>query len=147
MFDELDKYENNDHFFFTATDALEKRCNAPAGKNGVYIVFTLKGGRIDMVYIGPSGKKLADGSISTSSDSLKDTLINGHQFGKIPRKQSWPIQILSQNIEALDVYWWVTYDEKYKDLPWDVECIILNKYLEIYGVLPKWNKKYPKKLY
>lgn len=29
MFDELIKYQNNNHFFFTAKEELENVCNAP----------------------------------------------------------------------------------------------------------------------
>ena len=146
MFDELNKYKINDHFFFTVTDALKDVCNAPTDKNGVYIIYSFKNGKIDVVYIGSSGKKLADGTIKTRKAGLggmKDRLVNGHQFGKISRKKSWPIQMLIENIEALDIYWWVTYDEKSKDCPLKIEDVILRKYLKIYGQLPKWNKKYP----
>ncbi|MDP9077613.1 MAG: hypothetical protein M3O71_09350 [Bacteroidota bacterium] len=144
MFDELNKYKINDHFFYQATDSLIEVCNAPADKSGVYLVYALEHGRIELVYIGSSGKKLPDGNIKTRVAGLggiKDRLVNGHHFGKTPRKKSWPIQMLSEDIHALDVYWWVTHDNKNKDCPLDVESIILEKYYEIYGGLPRWNKR------
>jgi hypothetical protein len=139
MFDELNKYRINDHFFFRATDVLKEVCNAPTNKNGIYIIYSLKKGRINLIYIGSSGKKLIDGSIKTRKTGLgglKDRLVNGYQskFGKIPGRKSWPIQMLIEDIEALDVYWWVTYDDDFKDCPQEVENLILNKYLEIYGI-------------
>jgi hypothetical protein len=45
-----------------------------------------------------------------------------------------------ENIEALDVYWWVTYDDAIRDIPRKVENSLLMKHLSIYGRLPKWNK-------
>ncbi len=50
MFDELTKYNNNNHFFFTEKEELENVCNAPKDKSGVYIVYELKNGRIELVY-------------------------------------------------------------------------------------------------
>ena len=61
MFDELRKYKNNNHFFFSEKDDLKSVCNAPKNKSGVYIVYELKNGKIEMVYIGSSGKVQNDG--------------------------------------------------------------------------------------
>ena len=142
MFDELNKYKETDHFFLNPTDALAEVCNAPSDKNGVYIVYTLKKGRVDLSYIGSSGKKLSDGSIKTRKGGIKDSLINGHQFGKLPRKKSWPIKMLCDDIEALDIYWWITCSNKYDDCPLTLENLLLRKYWDIHGRLPEWNKKF-----
>ena len=48
MFDELNKYKHNDHFFFKPTDNLNSVCNAPTDKSGVYIIYELKKGRIPL---------------------------------------------------------------------------------------------------
>ena len=56
MFDELDKYKSNGHFFFSADDELSTVCNAPKNGVGIYIVYALKGGKIELIYIGSSGK-------------------------------------------------------------------------------------------
>ncbi len=101
MFDELNKYKHNDHFFFKPTDSLTEVCNAPTDKSGVYIVYALKNGKIELIYIGKSGKIKQDGLMLTRKTGLggiKDRIINGHQFGKIPRRKSWPIQLFKENI-------------------------------------------------
>jgi len=144
MFDELDKYTQKNHFFFRSTDILKEVCNAPLDKDGVYLIYELKNGKIDLVYIGSSGKKLSDASIKTRIGGIRDRIINGHQFGKTPRKRSWPIKMLAENIEALDIYWWITYDDNFRDCPMQVEDTLLSNHLNIYGKLPRWNKKYPK---
>jgi hypothetical protein len=144
MFQELDKYLLKDHFFFTPTDLLKEVCNAPSNGNGVYLVYELKNGKVDLVYIGSSGKKLTDGTIKTRIEGIKDRIINGHQFGKIPRRKSWPIKMLAENIDALDIYWWITHDNNFKDRPMQVEDILLANYIDIYGRLPRWNKKAPR---
>ena len=144
MFDELIKYKQADHFFFKRTDNLRKVCNAPSDKSGVYIVYALKGGRIELIYIGCSGKMKADGTMfirKAQLGGMKDRIVNGHQFGKISRKFSWPAQMTLEGIEALDIYWYVTHDDKTNDCPRMLENKLLTAHLQIYGRPPKWNKE------
>lgn len=144
MFDELNKYEHHDHFFLKPQESLRKVCNAPTNQSGVYIVYALKNGKIELIYIGCSGKHLSDGSMfirKAGLGGIKDRIVNGHQFGKIPRRKSWIAQIEKEKIEALDVYWYATHNLKYSDCPRVLENSLLKKHLDIYGRLPKWNKE------
>ncbi|MBC8484551.1 MAG: hypothetical protein H8D45_00725 [Bacteroidetes bacterium] len=144
MFDELTKYKQKDHFFLKPDDKLKEVCNAPTDKSGVYIVFALKHGKIELIYIGRSGKMEKNGSIfirKAGLGGIKDRIVNGHQFGNIPRRNSWPNQMKIENIEALDIYWYVTHNDKYMDCPRILENILLQKHLDIYGKLPRWNNE------
>ena len=144
MFDELTKYKQNDHFFFKSGDSLRQVCNAPTDKSGIYIVYALKNGKIELIYIGRSGKIKKKGSMfirKAGLGGMKDRIVNGHQFGKTPRRISWPKQIEFEKIEALDVYWYVTHNDKYSDCPRILENKLLQKHLDIYGRLPKWNNE------
>ena len=144
MFDELQKYKQTNHFFFQATDKLREICNAPTDKSGVYLVYALKNGKIELIFIGSSGKLEKDGTIfirKTGLGGMKDRIVNGHQFGKVPRRISWIKQMIEEKIEALDVYWYVTHDYKFVDNPKEIEFKLLRKYSSIYGRLPKWNKE------
>jgi hypothetical protein len=144
MFDELTKYKEWDHFFFKPADQLGFVCNAPTNKSGVYIVFALKNGKIELVYIGRSGKIRKDGTMfvrKAGFGGIKDRIVNGHQFGKIPRKRSWPMRMLGEGIEALDVYWYVTHNDIYADCPRVMENRILQKHLTIHRQLPRWNNE------
>jgi hypothetical protein len=49
---------------------------------------------------------------------------------------------LLENIDALDIYWFVTFDTKHKDLPGFVESLLIQRFFEIHGKLPLWNKDY-----
>jgi CTP:phosphocholine cytidylyltransferase-like protein len=141
MFDELNKYKENDHFFFTAKDNLSTVCNAPTDKSGVYIVYALKNGKINLIYIGSSGEIKLDGTLFTRKagvGGLKERLVNGKQFGE-PRRNSWKEKIQEENIEALDVYWYVTHGENFIDCPKKLERKLLKKHFDIYGELPIWN--------
>lgn len=144
MFDELNKYEEKDHFFFEPPKNLKEVCNAPTDKSGVYIVYALKNGKIELVYIGRSGKITSDKSMfirKTGLGGIKDRIVNGHQFGKIPRRISWITQMQKEGIEALDIYWYVTQNNTFSDCPRILENQLLQKHIEIYGSLPRWNKK------
>ena len=144
MFDELKKYDLHGHFFLRPQDSLREVCNAPSDKSGIYIVYALKKGKIELIYIGRSGKIGADNLMfirKAGLGGIKDRIVNGHQFGKIPRHTSWINQIKIEGIEALDIYWYVTHNEKYSDCPRVLENRLLQKHLNIYGQLPKWNNE------
>ncbi len=142
MFDELADYKNNDHFFFSKENELEDVCNAPTDKSGVYLVYELKHGRIELVYIGSSGKVLSNGTIKQRTGGLYDRIVNGHQFGKIPRKKSWKQKLIDEDIDALDVYWYDTFNDKNMDIPVCVEASIIQHFFNIHAHLPRWNKEF-----
>jgi hypothetical protein len=142
MFDELDKYKETGHFFFESQDDLSQVCNAPTDKSGVYLVYALKHGKIELVYIGRSGKLMPNGSMfirKAGLGGIKDRIVNGHQFGKVSRRVSWPIVMNSEKIDALDIYWFVTHSKMYNDCPREIESYLLKMFLSSYGQLPRWN--------
>jgi hypothetical protein len=139
MFDELNKYKKNGHFFFRATDSVKEVCNAPDSGHGVCIIYELQLGRIEMVYIGGSGSPN-----KLEYKSLKDFILNGKSFST-PRSKSWAVKILAENIDALDVYWWITDDEKHNDDAFEVELDILDLCIDLYDDLPRWNRTSSKK--
>jgi hypothetical protein len=143
MFDELNKYNNNNHFLLKSTDNLVNVCNAPNDKSGIYILYALEDKQVELIYIGRSGEIKSDGSIfirKAGLGGIKDRLVNGKQFGEA-RRNSWKIQMLKENIEVLDIYWYITHNEKFSDCPKIIENKLLKKYFDIYGRLPKWNNK------
>jgi len=140
MFDILDKYKVEDHFFLKPEQDLKTVCNAPTAKSRVYIIYALKKGRVELTYIGHSGKIQKDGTLSDAPGGLKDEIINGRQFGKTPAHIAWKKQMIRENIEALNIYWYVTCDTEYKDCPDVVMRKLLRQHQDIFGVFPKWNK-------
>ena len=75
MFQEPKNYINNDHFFFEEDKDLEKVCNAPKDKEGVFKVLELRNGKIKLVYIGYS-----------NSGGLFNEIVNGIHYDKKSRK-------------------------------------------------------------
>lgn len=143
MLDDLSKYKHADHFFFSPSDNLGQVCNAPTDKSGVYVIYALKNGRIELIYIGRSGEVKSDGTLfirKAGLGGLKDRLVNGKQFGE-PRRNSWKRQMLFEKIEALDIYWYATHNDDYVDCPRVLENRLLTKHMNIYGRLPRWNNE------
>lgn len=103
---------------------------------GVYYILRLSEGGIDIVYIGKSGTMLQDGSFK---NQLLRKRLNNKQDG-IKRQKYFEHKIESEAIDALDIYWFVTFDENHHDLPGFVEGQLMQRYFNLYGCLPEWNK-------
>lgn len=136
MFQELNKYTNNGHFFFNPGDVLSSVSKDVPNSQGVYYIIRLAKGKIDLVYIGKSGTVTQNGSFK--DQGLRGRLNNKHEG--VRRQEYFDDKIKSENIDALDIYWFVTFDNHNKDLPGYVEGLLLQRYFEIYGKLPPWNK-------
>ncbi len=104
-------------------------------------MYELKNGRIELVYIGASGKVQNNGTIKHRNGGLYYRIVNGHQFGKIPRKKSWKQKLIDEKIEVLDIYWYDTINSETMDIPSFVEAAIIQRFFEVHGHLPRWNKE------
>jgi hypothetical protein len=118
MFDELKKYKETDHFFLKPSDSLVKVCKAPENKSGVYIIFALKNGRLELVQIG----------CSNENEGIRDQIIKEQLYLKTKIKQ--------ENIEALDIYWYVTQTSKAINDPRKITSQVLKTHQGIYGHAP-----------
>ena len=135
MFEILNKYSHTGQFEFHADDNLRIVCNAPTDKSGVYIVWTNE----RLLYIGRSGKK-ENGVIvhrKCGLGGIKDRLVNGHQFGKLPRRRIWPEKMKEMGLSVLSVFWYDTEE----DDPVEVERLLLAEATYKNGVLPPWNNQ------
>jgi len=140
MFDELKKYRENGHFIFKPDDKLSAVCNAPKACSGIYLIYALENGKVNLVYIGISGKEGPDGEIKHRKDGLRGRFLSGKTEGVL-RKNYWPQKMIEENIEALDIYWYVTHGEFDYDFPRGLEVGLLKNYGAIYGTLPRWNRR------
>lgn len=138
MFSETKKYKNNGHFFFKKGDALSESSKDVPNLPGIYYIIKLAKGRVELVYIGKSGTMYQYGTFG--SQMLKGRINNKHEG--IKRQQYFDQKLQEEQIDALDIYWFVTYDEKHQDLPGYVEGLLLQRYFEVHGSLPPWNKEF-----
>jgi len=130
MFDETKKYKTQGHFFFKKGNSLKEQSVDVPELPGVYYILRLAKGKVDLVYIGKSDNDLQSGS--TVGASLADALTQAvAQFEN---------KMTEENIDGLDIYWFVTMDKTNNDLPGYVEGILMQRYFDIHGKLPPWNK-------
>lgn len=141
LFNELNRYENNDHFFFKKEDSLKEVCNAPKIGSGVYLIYALANGKIELIYIGSSGTMQKKGTLKHRKGALFDRIVNGKQFDK-QRKFSWPEKMAEEDIEALDIYWFETFNNEVQDIPHCTEAILIQKHFDQSNTLPRWNQEY-----
>jgi hypothetical protein len=135
MFDELKKYKTNGHFFLKPEGNLESVCNAPKNTNGIYIIYELKRGHINLVFIGSSGMLQNNGTLKKYS-SLFESINNEAQ------QMSWIKRMKQEKTDALDIYWYETFNQKIKDVPSFIKALLLKIHIDIYGQLPSWNPEF-----
>ena len=126
MFQVPQNYTENNHFFFEPDKDLEKVCNAPKDKDGVFKVIELRNGKVNLVYIGYS-----------NSNGLFDEIVNGIHYDKNSRKIAWTYKMLKDKTDALDIYWYVTNG---KNEPKKEQEEMLKSFVQQTGKLPEWNK-------
>jgi hypothetical protein len=76
-------------------------------------------------------------------NKFKDQLLRGGINNKsdgMRRQAYFERKMTEENIDGLDIYWFVTVDKSNNDLPGYVEGLIMQRYFEIHGGLPPWNK-------
>lgn len=136
MFDELKKYKNSGHFFFKSGDSLLKASRDVPNLQGVYYILRLAKGNVDLVYIGKSGTIQQNGIFK--DQSLKGRINNKCNGQR--RQDFFEMKCTDENIDALDIYWCVTMDNKNRDIPAYVEGLLIQRFFEIHGYLPQWNE-------
>ena len=138
MFDEIEKYKNQDHFFYKKGNRLKDQSSDVPSLPGVYYIFRLAKGRVDLVYIGKSGSILQSGKFKKQ---LLRSKINNKQDG-MKRQVYFDNKMKEEHNDGLDIYWFVTMDKHHNDLPGYVEGMLMQRYFEVHGKLPPWNKSF-----
>lgn len=138
MFDELKKYKHNGHFFFKSGDNLSVVSKEVPALQGVYYILRLAKGNVDLVYIGKSGTIEQNGKFK--DQSLRGRLNNKH--GNLRRQDYFEMKCIEENIDALDIYWFVTVEKGIQALPGYVEGVLIQRFFEVHGHLPLWNKSF-----
>lgn len=139
MYKELSKFKNSGSFQFSSSDDLEVVCNAPMNDSGVFLVYAMQEENRELIMVGSTGTVQNDGTLKAKNGGLYDKIVNGQQFAKTARKYSWKTQLQLEKIEAVEVFWYETYNEKNKVIPTFVEGQILQLFLKENGKLPRWN--------
>jgi hypothetical protein len=139
MYKELNKFKTAGNFTFKADESLEEKCNASESGSGVFLVYNVDGENKELIMVGSTGTVQNDGTLKSKNGGLYDKIVNGHQFAKTGRKYSWPAQMKAEELDTLEVTWHETFNAKNKAIPTYIEGLILQKFLDENGRLPKWN--------
>ena len=137
IFQGLEKYQQG-HFFFEKGQSLKQQSKEVPSLSGVYYFLRLSKGKVDIVYIGKSGTIQIDGSFK--KQTLKERINNKQE--NIKRQHFLEQKIEDETIDALEIYWFVTFDDNHQDLPAFIEGLLMQQYFDIYGTLPPWNKDF-----
>lgn len=124
MFDELNQYQNSDHFLFKKASNLSKlNKDGP----GVFYILGLAQDKVDLVYPGKSG-------LIHQNGEFKGPLLNDH-LSKTPEgfylQKLFESKIEKEDIDALDINRFATYDDHHADLPTCVEAQLIQGYFEV----------------
>ena len=136
MFAETKKYKNNGHFFFKKGNKLSDVSRDVPELPGIYYIIRLAQGKVDLVYIGKSGT-------INQSGIFKDQLLKGRINNKsngVKRQKFFEQKMDEENIDGLDIYWFITMDKSNNDLPGYAEALLMQRYFDIHGQLPPWNQ-------
>lgn len=139
MYKELEKFKVSNSFTFTKEDNLEQTCNAPESSAGVFVVYAIEREEKELIMVASTGTVQNDGTLKSKSGGLYDKIVNGQQFAKTGRKYSWPAQMKLENIDALEVIWYETFNATIKEIPTAVEAQVLQNFLSKNKKLPRWN--------
>lgn len=139
MYKELEKFTVKGNFTFTQEDSLEETSNASESGSGVFLVYAIANDSKELIMVASTGTVQNDGTLKSKNGGLHDKIVNGQQFAKTGRKYSWPAQMKKENIDALEVYWYETFNATSKSIPTAVEGEVLQKFLDENGKLPRWN--------
>ena len=127
-------------FRFHAEDNLAEtitKAEVPRSK-GVYVIFGVRGGSLEAVYIGKSGT-FENGS------GFKEQGLNRRlqmKQGEFYRKELFPRKIKEEGWDCLEILWIETVNEEHDVLPGAVEGALLQEFYRKNKQLPLWNTSY-----
>ena len=103
-------------------------------------MYALKQGRITLVYVGAAGKIKHTGR-KIGKENFYEEMINGQQFGG-RRADTWKQKLIDEKIEALDIYWYETYNKHVKVIPALVQALVIQAQFDLQRKLPAWNEEF-----
>ena len=139
----LSKYSEVGTFTFYPKDKLAQVCKSiPDNKSGVYLIYSVSKEKKELIFIGRTGQMLY-GYPKHRTGGLRGCFTTGKQQLGFPvnntRQLSWPKKMEEEEIDYLEVHWFITLDESLRDCPMILEKTLLDRYQASEGHLPRWN--------
>ncbi|WP_281950848.1 hypothetical protein [Nitrosophilus kaiyonis] len=113
---------------------IVKKENVP-NKYGVYVIYSVKNGQKEVIYIGKSGTLCSNGF---RKQGIKKRLTMKQR--KMSRKEFFQKVISENDYDSLYFEWYVTYENGKGILPFLMESELLAAYFYTYRKLPKLNR-------
>ncbi len=94
MIDELKQYKNQGHFFFKPGDSLKTVSKDVPDLPGVYFIYRLSRGRVEIVYIEEAGIMLQNGAfekhgLKSGLNSKHDGMTKQNYFDMFDKLPEW----------------------------------------------------------
>ena len=145
-FNELMDYyfSRNKHGFFylNKKERIEQALteNDTPNHYGVYIIYSVKDDKENIIYIGKAGSIMTNGDFKSQGikNRLKAAGPNNIQRGKYFQQEV----IQKYGFDKLKFVWIVTYDNINKELPSYSEARLMQSYFDNYNRLPMLNKSF-----
>jgi hypothetical protein len=134
----LEKYTNKGSFIFKQGERLSLKCKDIPNAPGVYMIYAVRNGNKELLYIGASGKMNQNGTFKTQK--LKKRIQN-MQNSKTRRETHFNNEINKLKLLSIEVHWYVTFDSEFNELPLNIEGTLLQEFYNHKGVLPLWNNQ------
>lgn len=139
MVDDLrERFPQNGSFTLIRGEKLSTASRGTPDEAGVYLIYSLKAGERELIYIGKAGTLRQDGT-------MKDQRLRGRinaAHGNISRARFFAEQITHLGLEALEFHWFVTYGDAVKIPPAKAEADLIQTYFDEYKRLPLWNESF-----
>ncbi|MFW9940472.1 MAG: hypothetical protein ACFFFT_05485 [Candidatus Thorarchaeota archaeon] len=136
-------YENNyenGRFVLKKEESINvvlKRENIPY-KYGFYLIYGVKGKKIELIYIGKAGTIQQNGVFK--KQKLRKRL--RMKQDKVPRRVFFQDVIRENKYDHLLFRWFIINEKEIIDLPAFIEANLINKFYKKYKKLPKLNKSF-----
>ena len=101
---------------------------------GVYLIRETTGSKV--LYIGKAGTLKHGG---WSRQNLPARLKN--RQGRVSRQKFFEQQLKTNKIIAIQIFWWVTHDDRNRILPAKAEMDLLQAYYDDFETIPPWNQE------
>ncbi len=102
----------------------------------VYLIYSVRSKRTELMYIGKSGTLQTDGSFKEHMLAQRLRMKQGKQW----RAEFYREQMELLKLAALEFKWWVTFDNKVRVIPLKAEADLIQAYFDDHGRLPPWNR-------
>lgn len=138
MIEELENYVEQDQFDLHDIDDLDVVIEDLPNEPGVISVYSIVGGKENFVFIASSGEVDKEGGFG--KNTIKSLFTGKNEACNM--QAVFEEQFAKNNADSYRVYWFVTSDKEFFDIPNFVKGRVIQEYFDMHNELPPWNDKF-----